>query len=182
MLNKEVLIGKIVEACRKDGNGKMYGEVKSIIGDQVTICLMYGGNVTSQLERTIQYNNTIFTILKGSKNMEKSELEKKLKTLINKESREDDSNTPDFILAEFMMNCLDAFEIASNRREVWYDLELDILNNWEELIMKAIGQVSMCWSDVDKAGVFNSKLAGQIGTKLLNDIKHIPKNKLGEKK
>lgn len=56
--------------------------------------------------------------------MEKSELENKLRDLLNSESREQDSNTPDFILAEFMMNCLDAFELASNKREVWYDVEL----------------------------------------------------------
>ncbi len=57
--------------------------------------------------------------------MQKTELEKKLEGLINEESRENDSNTPDFILAEFMMKCLDAFELASNRREVWYGVELE---------------------------------------------------------
>ena len=53
--------------------------------------------------------------------MEKTELEKKLSDLINCESRENDSDTPDFILAEFMMACLDAFELANNKREVWYN-------------------------------------------------------------
>ena len=57
--------------------------------------------------------------------MEKTELERKLKELLNSESRENDSNTPDFILAEFMMNCLDAFELANNKREVWYGVELN---------------------------------------------------------
>ena len=51
-------------------------------------------------------------------------LEKDLKGLINKRSREEDSNTPDFILAEYLMACLSAFEVASNRREVWYKVEL----------------------------------------------------------
>lgn len=60
--------------------------------------------------------------------MDKTELEKKLRDLLNSESREQDSNTPDFILAEFMVNCLDAFELASNKREVWYDVELDPKN------------------------------------------------------
>jgi len=58
--------------------------------------------------------------------MKKTELEKKLTDLINCESRELDSNTPDFLLAEFMVKCLDAFELTSNRREVWYGVELDI--------------------------------------------------------
>ena len=50
-------------------------------------------------------------------------LGKDIKGLINKYSREQDSNTPDFILAEYLVNCLDAFELASNRREVWYGVE-----------------------------------------------------------
>ena len=50
-------------------------------------------------------------------------LEKEIGCLINKHSREQDSNTPDFILAEYLMACLSAFEVASNRREVWYKVE-----------------------------------------------------------
>lgn len=106
--------------------------------------------------------------------MEKSKLEKKLTELINSESRENDSNTPDYLLSEFMMNCLDAFELASNKREVWYGVELDILNNWEELIMQAMGEVSMCWSNIDKAGIFDSAKAKQIGKKLLQNIRKKP--------
>ena len=104
-------------------------------------------------------------------NKMKTELEKKLENLINSESRENDSNTPDFILSEFMMKCLDAFEIASNKREVWFGVELDILNDWEKSIMLAIGEGSMCWSDIDNAGVFNNAKAAQIGKKLLQEIK-----------
>lgn len=106
--------------------------------------------------------------------MKKAELEKKLSDLLNCESRESDSNTPDFLLAEFMVSCLDAFELASNRREVWYGVTLDILNNWGELIMTALGEASMCWSETPK-GVFDSTKAIQIGEKLLEDIKSGPK-------
>lgn len=103
--------------------------------------------------------------------MKKSNLEKELAGLINSECRENDSNTPDFILAEFMMNCLDAFELTSNKREVWFGVHLDILNDWKKLILTAMGEASMCWSDVDKAGVFDATRAEQIGGKLLQDIK-----------
>lgn len=106
--------------------------------------------------------------------MNKTELEEKLSSLLNSESRENDSNTPDYILAEFMMSCLDAFELASNRREVWFGVTLDILNDWETLIMTAIGEASMCWSETPK-GVFDSKRTAQIGKKLLEDIKSNPK-------
>ena len=50
-------------------------------------------------------------------------LEHDITCLINKHLREQDSNTPDFILAEYLMACLSAFEVASNRREVFYKVE-----------------------------------------------------------
>jgi hypothetical protein len=43
-----------------------------------------------------------------------------LETLLNKESRENGSNTPDFLLAEYLMECLTAFDKAVNAREGWY--------------------------------------------------------------
>ena len=51
----------------------------------------------------------------------KSAFRKGLETLLNKESRENESDTPDFILAEFLNNALDAFDLAVNRREGWYE-------------------------------------------------------------
>ncbi len=57
--------------------------------------------------------------------MVRTNFEQRLESLVNEESRENDSNTPDFLLAEFMINCLDAFELANNKREVWYGIELE---------------------------------------------------------
>lgn len=113
--------------------------------------------------------------------MSETELEKKLSDLINSESREDDSNTPDHILAEFMMNCLDAFELASNRREGWYGITSDVLNNWEELIMAAIDEASMCWSEAPK-GVFDSAKAAQICKKLSRSLSRLKDITSGPKK
>ena len=48
------------------------------------------------------------------------ELRSELTALLNKHSREGESNTPDFILANFMFNALDSFEVAINAREEWY--------------------------------------------------------------
>ncbi len=50
-------------------------------------------------------------------------LAEEFRAVINKANREEDSNTPDFILADYLEHCLDAFELASNRREVWYGVE-----------------------------------------------------------
>ena len=47
-----------------------------------------------------------------------------LKELINKNSIENVSDTPDFILAVYMSDCLFAFENAVNKREKWYGREI----------------------------------------------------------
>lgn len=44
----------------------------------------------------------------------------KLEELINCHSIENGSNTPDFILAEYLRGCLDNFNICVRRREEWY--------------------------------------------------------------
>lgn len=43
-----------------------------------------------------------------------------LEGLINKCSMENGSDTPDFILAEYLTNCLYAFDVAVVAREKWY--------------------------------------------------------------
>jgi len=47
-------------------------------------------------------------------------LHSELANILNRYSCENESDTPDFILAEYLMNCLSAFELASNKREDWY--------------------------------------------------------------
>jgi len=62
---------------------------------------------------------------KVTKTVETTErLTKELELLINHLSEEDKrittSNTPHFILAKFMVDCLAAFEVASRHREAWF--------------------------------------------------------------
>jgi len=49
-----------------------------------------------------------------------SDLGKDIEALINTKSAENVSNTPDFILASFMTDCLAAFDRATNARTYWY--------------------------------------------------------------
>lgn len=51
-------------------------------------------------------------------------LRKQIETAINSVSAENGSNTPDFILAEFLSDCLSAFDRATKAREKWYGLEM----------------------------------------------------------
>lgn len=43
-----------------------------------------------------------------------------LKALLNTHSKENASDTPDFILANYMIDCLEAFDKATYRISVWY--------------------------------------------------------------
>ena len=43
-----------------------------------------------------------------------------LKDLINKYSLENESNTPDFILSEYLLDCLAAYERTVNQRDAWF--------------------------------------------------------------
>jgi hypothetical protein len=48
------------------------------------------------------------------------EFEKELESLVNRTSRENSSNTPDFILAGFLRACLMAWNAGVRRRAMWY--------------------------------------------------------------
>jgi hypothetical protein len=43
-----------------------------------------------------------------------------LTALINKYSLENGSNTPDFLLADYLVDCLAVFNVTMARRERWY--------------------------------------------------------------
>lgn len=45
---------------------------------------------------------------------------KELMSLLNRHSKENESNTPDFILAEYLIGCLKAFNESVNNRQIWY--------------------------------------------------------------
>ena len=52
---------------------------------------------------------------------------KSLVELLNKYSKENDSNTPDFILAEYLMLCLEAYNKTLQVRESWYGRNIERL-------------------------------------------------------
>lgn len=52
-----------------------------------------------------------------------SEFQQELTALINRYSIENASNTPDFILAGYLVGCLTVFNQAVNERECWYGRE-----------------------------------------------------------
>jgi len=46
--------------------------------------------------------------------------EKELENIINKYSKENESNTPDFILGQYLQGCLKVFNTTVQQRETWY--------------------------------------------------------------
>ena len=47
-------------------------------------------------------------------------LKEEIREILNRNSRENMSDTPDFILAQYLIDCLVAFESAMQTRDSWY--------------------------------------------------------------
>lgn len=57
---------------------------------------------------------------------------KAVESLINSYSKENDSNTPDFILSNYLLNCLNIFSYTTKRRDNWYGGKQSILDSEKE--------------------------------------------------
>jgi hypothetical protein len=49
-----------------------------------------------------------------------TEFERELRQLINRHSAENASRTPDFVLANYLLRCMEAFALAVHARDSWY--------------------------------------------------------------
>lgn len=49
-----------------------------------------------------------------------NDLRADIESALNRNSAENGSNTPDFILADYLRGCLSAFDAAVSAREAWY--------------------------------------------------------------
>ncbi len=57
-------------------------------------------------------------------------LVQELEILLNGYSEENESNTPDFILAKYMLMCLENFNVATIERDRWYGVHLEPGNKY----------------------------------------------------
>jgi hypothetical protein len=55
--------------------------------------------------------------------LHRANFEEEVRAVINRYSMENDSDTPDFILAQFVRGCLDNFAIATCRRDEWFGFQ-----------------------------------------------------------
>lgn len=56
-----------------------------------------------------------------------SNFKKELEELINRTCQENPSNTPDFILAKYLVECLNIYNKTIKRRDKWYGYSQKIL-------------------------------------------------------
>lgn len=56
--------------------------------------------------------------------LNKTEFRQAVEQAINQSSLENGSDTPDFILAEFLVGCLETYDKALVAREKWYGREI----------------------------------------------------------
>lgn len=75
----------------------------------------------------IEHCETLESALRKAEGRNESELRTAIQHACNCACAENDSNTPDFILAEYLIDCLKSFDKAVNRREQWYGREPDRL-------------------------------------------------------
>jgi len=54
------------------------------------------------------------------------QIKREFAVVINRHSLEKRSNTPDFILAEYLMDCLDTYKKIHDANEKWYGKKLEI--------------------------------------------------------
>ena len=59
-----------------------------------------------------------------------SEFQEELQHLINRHSQENASNTPDFILAQYLAGCLAAWNQAVQQRETWHGRDARPVENY----------------------------------------------------
>ena len=94
-------------------------------------------------------------------------MEKQLAGLVNETSRESDSDTPDFVLAEFMMASLDAFEVAVNKREAWYGRPHDAASDAMRSERKTFDRLK--WK-VEALGMLDPKRDNSDGASLMREL------------
>jgi hypothetical protein len=60
----------------------------------------------------------------ANKKNKASKFESELQHLINRHSKENDSDTPDYILASYLIGCLENYNITVKARDKWYGVDV----------------------------------------------------------
>lgn len=99
--------------------------------------------------------------------MDIDNFKKDLETLINKYNIESGSDTPDFVLTEYIVNCINSFNSIIRNRDKWYDFNPHKKNIIDE-----------SERNKNKPGIINLNLTGMKEfNKILDIIRDLNNNK-----
>ena len=99
--------------------------------------------------------------------MENLKFKLELERLINSHSMENGSDTPDFILADFLGTCLEAFDKAVQSREQWYGRNDENVNKRLQRIADEMNYNNIC----ARATLFPDKEISEIPLVTAEDLK-----------
>jgi hypothetical protein len=71
-------------------------------------------------ERAEEIGKNLLNLILGDREQEERTFKQELAEVINRHSMEGNSDTPDFVLADFLGDCLAGFEYAVRQRNRWY--------------------------------------------------------------
>jgi hypothetical protein len=80
----------------------------------------------AELERILQNPDAPAVEITPSGEVVMKGLREEIERAINRRSGENGSNTPDFILADYLVSCLAAFDRAVQARERWYGFAIHV--------------------------------------------------------
>lgn len=85
------------------------------------------------LAQCVSLANDMYKDASPTKNTTRPGFEKELENLISRYSKDEESNTPDYIIAEHMKNSMDNFHRATKLRDNWYGGRRSIINDQDKM-------------------------------------------------
>lgn len=105
---------------------QLHDSCSMVVGEQLTtkikqdMAQLFPGMKCLIIAGTISLSTLKGETVSVSNNTKDSEFEKELESLLNRYSKENGSDTPDFILAEYLIGCLENFNNTVGKRTTWY--------------------------------------------------------------
>lgn len=110
-------------------DGKWIYELCENLSDEITYPFLSSRATFDTVEMAISHCRDIAILsdegihIRYYPTMVERSFQDELRALINKHSKENDSDTPDYILAEYLNSCLEAYNHATKLRTTWYSPE-----------------------------------------------------------
>lgn len=111
---RDKLIELVLDYCTAPGKYASLGDERKFPYKTTELKKYSNEYLLELLEDFLEYKSLDITA------MAKDNFRNDLETIINRHSKENGSDTPDFFLAEYLEGCLDVFDKTVSAREKWY--------------------------------------------------------------